>query len=144
MVVDGALKVPLDANVFSNSLCIVATAKNADKEKLALLKNMPGVEVWEYEQSRYVPLAKLMQDIVCKGFNSVLLEGGGDLAGKMLQEHLIDKIEFIFAPKLAGSGPSPLSGLHLERMSQAIKVTNIEIEQIDVDYILSAELDYNS
>ena len=143
LVVDGTLKTPLDANVLANSLCIVATSQAADPVKLAVLNEMSDVEVWQYAESRHVPISKLMQDLVQRGFNSVLLEGGGDLAGRMLQEHLIDKIEFIFAPKLAGSGPSPLSGLTLEKMSEAIKVKNIEFEQIGGDYKLAAEIDYD-
>lgn len=142
LIVDGNLTVPLDANVFNHSLCIVATCKAADPEKLTSLKEKQNVEVWQYNDPRYVPLRMLMKDIVKRGFNSILLEGGGQLAGKMLQERLIDKIEFIYAPKLVGSGPSPLSGFHLEVMSQAVGINKIEISQIGQDIKVSGEVDY--
>ena len=142
LIVDGNLTIPLDAKVLSNSLCIVATSESADSQKLRSLKEKQNVEVWQYNEPRYVPLSILMRDIVKRGFNSILLEGGGNLAGKMLQERLIDKIEFIYAPKLVGSGPSPLSGFHLEKMNQAVKICNIEISQIAEDINVSGEVYY--
>ncbi len=144
LIVDGNLTLPLNAKVLSNSLCIIATSMAADPQKLRSLKEMQEVEVWQYNEPRYVPLSILMQDVCKRGFNSILLEGGGNLAGKMLHKHLIDKVEFIYAPKLVGSGPSPLSGFHLDKMSQAIRITNVEITKIAEDFKVSGEVSYES
>lgn len=142
LIVDGNLTIPLEAKVLSNSLCIIATTMSADPQKLSLLKDKQNIEIWQYNKPRHVPLPTLMKDIVKKGFNSILLEGGGQLAGKMLQERLIDKIEFIYAPKLVGLGPSPLSGFHLEKMNQALRISNIELSQIAEDIKISGEINY--
>jgi len=143
LIVDGNLIIPIDAKVLNDSLSIIATTTAADPDKLNALKEKQNIEIWQYDVPRYVPLAELMKDIVKRGFNSILLEGGGNLAGKMLQERLIDKIEFIYAPKLVGEGHSPLSGFHLDKMNQAVKMCNIEISQIAEDIKVSAEIDYS-
>jgi len=145
LVVDGTLSLPLDAKVLhsSSSLCIVATTRIADRNKIQTLKEKPNVEVWEYDTERFVPLAQLMGDLAKKGLNSVLLEGGGVLAGKMLEEQLIDKIEFIFAPKLVGAGPSPLSGLQLSKMDQAFALKELSVCQLSTDYHFTGYLDYS-
>lgn len=134
VIVDGSLKVPLGAQVLSplsSAPCIIATSQAASPEKLELLKRLPQVEVWQYPVPRYVPLKKLMLDLVTRGWNSVLLEGGGGLAGALLQSGLVDEVEFFIAPKLiGGKGPSPLSGLKIDEMADAIP---LEIEEVSLD-----------
>lgn len=146
LIVDGQLSISLDAQVLTNSSspCIVATTLSADPEKLKVLQENENIEVWQYPTERHVPLTKLMQNIAIKGWNSVLLEGGGMLAGKMLKKNLIDKIEFIFAPKLAGSGPSPLSGLNLATMKEAISLNDLEIHEYAGDYLFSGYVNNDS
>jgi diaminohydroxyphosphoribosylaminopyrimidine deaminase/5-amino-6-(5-phosphoribosylamino)uracil reductase len=139
IIIDGRLSIPLDAQVITNSSshCILVTTKAANHEKVELLKGKENIEIWQYNTDRYVPLTNLMEDIATRGWNSVLLEGGGTLAGKMLREKLIDKIEFIFAPKIAGSGPSPLSGLSFSKMDEVIGVNNVQISELDGNYKVS-------
>jgi len=145
LIVDSSLKIPINANVFTSTqaLNIIATTKKADPNKLSSLQKIINVEVWQYPTEEEVPLYKLMHDIVSRGWNSILLEGGGILAGKMLQEKLIDKIEFIFAPKLAGSGPSPLSGLKLSSMQEAIQLKDIDVCTIDGCFKFSGYVKYS-
>jgi diaminohydroxyphosphoribosylaminopyrimidine deaminase/5-amino-6-(5-phosphoribosylamino)uracil reductase len=80
-----------------------------------------------------------MRDIARRGWNSVLLEGGGELAGHMLAAGLIDKVEFMIAPKfIGGAGASPLQGLSLARMADAIPLRDLETEFIGPDLKISA------
>ena len=145
LIVDGSLKIPIDSKAFTSSkaISIIATTQKADTYKLSFFQKMPNIEVWQYPTEDEVPLHNLMQDIVRRGWNSILLEGGGILAGKMLKEKLIDKIDFIFAPKLAGSGPSPLSGLKLSKMQDAIQLDELDISTIDGCYKFSGYIKYS-
>ena len=125
LIVDGQLRIPENARVLSSSEsapCILATTMAAPQDKIKQLKNRQGLEIWQYETSRYVPLPQLFKDLVWRGWTSVLLEGGGGLAGVLMKEKLIDKIEFFLAPKFVGNGPSPLSGLPIQRMAEAVPV----------------------
>lgn len=138
VIVDGALKIPLNAQVlFSSSFspCIIATSLSASQEKLEILKGLPNVEVWQYPEPRQVPLKQLMHDLVIRGWNSVLLEGGGGLAGALFNAELVDEVEFYFAPKLiGGAGPSLLSGLKIYKMAEAIalKLEKVSLETGDL------------
>ncbi|AET68781.1 riboflavin biosynthesis protein RibD [Desulfosporosinus orientis DSM 765] len=132
LIVDGMLRIDEHAQVLNSSKqspCIIATSRSASEEKLNRFKNLEHVEVWQYDVERYVPLNMLMRDLVHRGWTSVLLEGGGKLAGAFLQEKLIDKVELFIAPKfIGGNGPSPLSGLHIQRMADAIMLHNINVD----------------
>jgi len=130
VVVDGALRIPLDANVLTSSPtagCIIATSMAAPKEKLARLTAMNNVEVIQYPTERFVPLSALMKDLHSRGYNGVLLEGGSKLAGIMMRENLIDKVEFFLAPKLLGTGISPFAGFGFEQVSQAQQIYDWQV-----------------
>jgi len=132
LIVDGQLRIPEKAQVLSaseHSPCIIATTQAASADKLEHLKSLTQVEVWQYDTPRHVPLDKLLGDLVRRGWTSVLLEGGGGLAGTLIAEQLVDKVEFFIAPKLVGgNGPSPLSGLHIQTMADALNLQDLQID----------------
>jgi len=144
LIVDATLSLPLNAKVLNpdNGLCIIAASRAANRTKMERLRAMDNVQVWQYDTERYVPLSSLLQDIVAHGWNSILLEGGGTLAGKMLAEKLIDKVEFILAPKIAGEGPSPFTSFKLAQMSEAIGLYNLELSEIGEDFKISGYIKY--
>ncbi len=144
LIVDGKLSISDNAQVLTSSNsapCIIATTAAAAESKLAGLRNLPGVEVWQYATDRYVPLQMLMRDVLKRNWTGVLLEGGSRLAGNMIKAGLVDKIEFFIAPKLiGGNGPSPLAGLDISRMSEALQLKNIEVDLKTGDIHISAYL----
>lgn len=137
LIVDGKLRIAENAQVLTSSAhspCVIATTQAASHEKIERLNHLVGVEVWQYDTLRHVPLEKLLRDLVRRGWTSVLLEGGGGLAGTLIQDQRVDKIEFFIAPKLiGGNGPSPLSGLHIECMAEAIALQDLHIDMYSGD-----------
>lgn len=146
LIIDGQLRISPDAAVLTSSdtaPCIIATSQKASQDKVLRLQNMANVEVWQFNTPRHVPLKEVLQKVVKRGWNSVLLEGGGSLAGIFLQEKLIDEVEFIIAPKLiGGNGPSPLSGLNLEKMSEAITLQVLAIDDSTGDIRVRGKVNY--
>ncbi|MDR3270635.1 MAG: bifunctional diaminohydroxyphosphoribosylaminopyrimidine deaminase/5-amino-6-(5-phosphoribosylamino)uracil reductase RibD [Peptococcaceae bacterium] len=144
VVIDGSLRIQTDNRVLTYSAqapCIIATTQASPPIRRALLNTLPNVEVWLYDTERYVPLKKLMQDLVARGWHNVLLEGGGRLAGQMLAEDLIDQVDFFVAPKLiGGQGPSPLSGFEVRRMSEARPLYHWQIDTSTGDLHIHAYL----
>lgn len=144
VIVDGKLQISEAAKVLASSPsspCIIATTSAASAGKIAAMRKLPHVEIWQYDAQRHVPLPQLLGDLVKRGWTSVLLEGGGALAGKLIQEYLVDKLEFFIAPKIiGGNGPSPLSGLDIHSMSQAIPLHNVTVAMVDKDVHISAYL----
>lgn len=144
LIVDGKLSISDNAQVLTSSNsapCIIATTAAAAESKLAGLRNLPGVEVWQYATDRFVPLQMLMRDVLKRGWTGILMEGGSRLAGNMIKAGLVDKIEFFIAPKLiGGNGPSPLAGLDISRMSDALRLNNIEVDLKTGDIHISAYL----
>jgi diaminohydroxyphosphoribosylaminopyrimidine deaminase / 5-amino-6-(5-phosphoribosylamino)uracil reductase len=148
VIIDGELRIPLESAVLSpisTAPCIIMTSLSASTDKLDLLKTFSNVEVWQYKTPRFVPLESVLRDLVTRGWNSVLLEGGGGLAGALLQVELVDELEFFYAPKLiGGKGPSPLSGLNFEKMSEAIPIEILETDLTTGDLRIRAKVKYSN
>ncbi|KJR46094.1 Diaminohydroxyphosphoribosylaminopyrimidine deaminase [Desulfosporosinus sp. I2] len=147
VVVDGQLRIPETAQILSvsnHSPCIIATTRAASDNKVKSLQSIhPQVEIWQYDTARQVPLKKLLSDLVLRGWTSVLLEGGGGLAGSMMKESCIDKVEFFIAPKLVGGqGPSPLSGLRIQTMADALVLDNLQVDMETGDLHVTGYLRY--
>jgi len=116
---------------------IIVSRRIRPEEAEALLQ--PGVrpeviapqtpEEWHIEMSR----------LGSEGVTALLIEGGGELAGTVLQAGIVDKVEFFIAPKILGGrdsrcvvgGENPLS------LSEAMNLDRVEIETIGNDLRVS-------
>jgi diaminohydroxyphosphoribosylaminopyrimidine deaminase/5-amino-6-(5-phosphoribosylamino)uracil reductase len=141
LIIDGRLRIAENAQVLTSSThspCVIATTQAASPKKIERLNNIAGVEVWQYDTLQHVPLEKLLCDLVRRDWTSVLLEGGGGLAGALIEEQCVDKLEFFIAPKLVGgNGPSPLSGLHIQHMADALELHDLHIDMNSGDLHLT-------
>lgn len=132
LVVDGRCRLAENSQVLTSSAespCIIATTKAAPADKLSRLQKLKNVEIWQYDTSRYVPLKQMLKDLFRRGWISILLEGGGRLAGALIEHECVDKLECFIAPKLVGgNGPSPLSGLNIQLMKDAIELYDLQVD----------------
>ncbi len=64
-----------------------------------------GLQIW-HRPTENVPLEDLLNRLGAKGINSILLEGGATLAGRMFSAQLVDRIIVILTPKLMGLSDS--------------------------------------
>src|SRR5690606_26473944 len=102
-----------------------------------------GVEVWKARATRQgqIALEPLLRKLAAVGLNHVLCEGGGVLAGSLLKARLVDALALFLAPKLLGGDGRPWIGpLGLSRMSQALAVTDVQLEPLGADWLLTGRL----
>ncbi len=86
-------------------------------------------------------LSKLMMALRQRGIASILVESGGNLSAALLNEELIDKISFIFAPKLIGNnGLNSIGLLKTSTLAQAIHLTSITSFLIGEDVVIEGRL----
>ncbi|MBZ4420038.1 bifunctional diaminohydroxyphosphoribosylaminopyrimidine deaminase/5-amino-6-(5-phosphoribosylamino)uracil reductase RibD [Myxococcus sp. RHSTA-1-4] len=144
VVVDSHLRLSPGYTVFtqrSPARTVVATLEDPEGRKARRFLAQ-GVEVWQVRQKNgRVDLKALLRRIAKGGLNHVLVEGGAEMYGSFLREHLADALALFLAPKLIGSpGLSWAGDLGVKEMAQALAVKDLTFERHGEDVLLQALL----
>jgi diaminohydroxyphosphoribosylaminopyrimidine deaminase/5-amino-6-(5-phosphoribosylamino)uracil reductase len=73
-----------------------------------------------------------------RGIRSVLLEGGGTVAGAFLAAGCVDEVLAYLAPKLLGAGTPALAGIGVQTIADAIALDLIDVDRVGADVRLRA------
>ena len=142
VIVDSTLKTPVDAQVLADSNVLIAATERCDEAKAALLGKR-AIEVLKFtSREGRVPLSDLIQELGARKLTSVLCEGGATLATALIKERLADKLIFVIAPKLLGSGRNVLDDIGIRRIDCALTLNDIGVEVIEHDTIISCYPNY--
>ncbi len=111
----------------ADSIPTIIVTDSENTEKIARLKSK-GVEIIS-ENAR--DLDKVLQVLGDKQLQSVLVEGGSEIAGSFVDARLVDKLTFIFAPMIIGGSDAPtaIGGNGVKELSSAMSLENLEIYQ---------------
>jgi diaminohydroxyphosphoribosylaminopyrimidine deaminase/5-amino-6-(5-phosphoribosylamino)uracil reductase len=136
VLVDGRLRVPLDKAFFQAGPALVATcaaalARERYQQEGHELLAVPG-------SNGHVNLRKLLEELVARGANEVLVEAGPRLAGAFARAGLVDEYRIFMAAKLLGSSARPLLDLPLNRMAEAPELQIVDIRAIGDDWQITA------
>ena len=63
----------------------------------------------------------------------MVLEGGGEILGQALDQHLVDKVQLYLGPILAGGPVVAFSGIGAASTEQALRLDRVRYEQIGPD-----------
>ena len=112
---------------------LVFTKPDSDAKRKTELEQA-GVEIVSEPSGR--DLDRVLAELGKRSLQSVLVEGGANVAGALLQAGLVDKVTFFIAPRLIGGrdAPSAIGGPGIERLSEAIDLEDVEIVQRGSDF----------
>jgi len=141
VIVDSNAKIPLDAKILyvkSKARTILATTKNANKDKLKALEEIGTEIIITQLKNNRVDLAYLMKALGERKIDSVLLEGGSELNYSALEEGIVDKIDAFIAPKIIGgnNAKTSIGGIGKATMEEAILIRNTEIHNFGTDIMI--------
>ena len=76
-------------------------------------------------------LAMVLAELGRREIQSVLVEGGANVAGKFLDAGLVNKVSFFIAPKIIGGSDAPaaVGGLGVEKLTEGIELQDVEVTQ---------------
>lgn len=122
VLIDGRLRVPLDAPFFKAGPALVATCVAVEEQ----YANGPECLIVPGEEGQ-VDLRRLLLELAARGVNEVLVEAGPRLAGAFAQQGLVDEYQIFVAGKFLGSTARPLLDWPLTQMKDApaLKITDI-------------------
>lgn len=145
IICDSNLRIPTESQVVktaSDIETIVACSQEAleserKQEKIRRLKEA-GIQIIGTEGAHGVNLVELMKKLGGQNIDSILLEGGGTLNASALEDGIVNKVYAYIAGKLIGGmdARSPVEGMGIDRMADAITLQNVEIEKLGDDFCI--------
>jgi diaminohydroxyphosphoribosylaminopyrimidine deaminase/5-amino-6-(5-phosphoribosylamino)uracil reductase len=89
-----------------------------------------------------VDLRALLKELAKREITSILVEGGGNLNAKLLEESLADKVLFFISPKIIGGRDAITSveGRGAKNVKDAVKLKNIKLKKFRDDILIEAEV----
>ena len=133
VLIDGRLRVPLDAPFFKAGPALVATCVPPAEQ----YRTGPECLVIPGENGQ-VDLRQLLVALAARGVNEVLVEAGPRLAGAFAGQGLVDEYQIFIAAKFLGSTARPLLELPLTRMSEATELKIIDMRAVGDDWRVTA------
>lgn len=147
VVLDSTGRVPLESQIFNPELpgqTLVATTL-AMSTRLERQLQRQGVEVWRLPMThdRQVNIELLLKKLGHCGVQSLLVEGGGTVLGRMRDLDLINEVWAFIAPVLIGGAqaPSPIGGAGAAHMDHAWRLQDIRYEQLEQDMLIRGRVD---
>ena len=142
IVMSRSFNLPLDRNLWDTSVAptLVFTEINSNLDlKQKLLDR--GVEVIELE---FLTPKTVMKCLYDRGLSTVLWECGGVLGAKAIADRAVQKLYAFIAPKIIGgtTGFSPIADLGLTKMSEALKLEKVKLQQINADFLVEGYLSW--
>ncbi|MEE8372206.1 MAG: dihydrofolate reductase family protein, partial [Dehalococcoidia bacterium] len=118
---------------------IVATTRDADREKLSSLERM-GIEVLivDSDEWRRVELGHLLKELGRKSISSVLAEGGAGIITSLIAQGQADKLVAIVAPRIMGSGIDTIGDLGTLNVDQALRLSFDRVYRSGDDLVIEA------
>jgi diaminohydroxyphosphoribosylaminopyrimidine deaminase / 5-amino-6-(5-phosphoribosylamino)uracil reductase len=145
VIMDSTLKIPLDSKVLNDHQAEtwVFTTENHDKEKKEQIEAR-GAKVFITSTSQADP-TRVLEILGEQLVSSLLIEGGGTINAAFLENKLVDKAIFYMAPKLIGGKESPsfFGGTGIDKMADAIELTDLHVTQIGPDFKFTGYPKYN-
>ncbi len=85
-------------------------------------------------------LVALLDELGRRRMTNVLVEAGAGVLGGLLDARAVDEVHVYVAPLLVGGSEarSPIGGRGVERLAEALRVTDLEMERIEGDLLIHA------
>ncbi|RLD11193.1 MAG: bifunctional diaminohydroxyphosphoribosylaminopyrimidine deaminase/5-amino-6-(5-phosphoribosylamino)uracil reductase RibD, partial [Chlamydiae bacterium] len=144
IIIDSLCRTPVEAKILkSGAETIIACGKNAPVEKIQLLENA-GARIIKVSvgANDKIILPELFKKLAAENISSIFVEGGGSLLGALFDNHLINKVSVFIAPKIIGgqNSLSPIGGIGIEEIANAVILDDLHIEQIDCDIMMTGKI----
>ncbi len=141
VVLDTNLRLQANAKMLnqeSSASTWVFCGLNADLEKQRLLEAAGAVvHRVELDKDDRLDLSKVLLVLGTENINSVLVEGGAEVHGALIRQHLVDEAMLFVAPlMLGGDGVPLLSSIGVQSVEQGPRLGRIRVKRYGDDILV--------
>lgn len=134
VVLDNRLRIPLESTLVETAIetPTLIVSNSAAEEKINRLIEK-GVDVARCDAR---DLSAVLRELKNRDLQSVLVEGGTEVAGAFCDAKLIDKLTFIVAPIVIGGHAAPLAigGNGADTLENALRMKDLQIIKRGTDF----------
>lgn len=123
---------------------IIAVPERANSESLRKLEQAGARILFLKDYGDRASIADLMRQLGELGHLSVLIEGGGEIAASALEEKVVDKVVFFYAPRIIGGrgAISAIGGLGAEDIASSITLDRVKVRRFGEDLAVEGYVVY--
>ena len=143
VVVDSKCRLPATSQLARTAHdipALVVVGPDADAANVATLSGM-GVEILPCAATTHAErLSQLLDELGSRNITNILVEGGADLLGGLLDAGHIDEAHVFVAPKLVGGPMSAVRGSGVQVIAQSLQLKAIQYKQLDQDIYIYGQI----
>jgi diaminohydroxyphosphoribosylaminopyrimidine deaminase/5-amino-6-(5-phosphoribosylamino)uracil reductase len=149
IIVDTHLRTPSESRVASEineAPTIIATGPQPYKKRREELEGK-GVEILSLPLARgRVSLPELLKHLGDREITNLLVEGGAEVHGGFFYDNLVDKVHFLFAPKIIGGNRAVpmVGGVGVGSVAEALSLRDIRISRFEDDIMVEGYLEQSA
>jgi len=134
VILDGKLSLRANAKAVPGAW-IFATKEAPERPELSLR----GAEVVRVRgKDGRVDLRAMLEVLAKRGITSLLVEGGGEVHGQLIEAGLADRVALFLAPKLIGAGGVPFLNVPgPQKMASAFQLTGVSTRRLGDDIFVT-------
>ena len=145
VVLDSKLRIPLQCRLLKEKRggeVLIFTTSAAPTERIEQLRSLGAKVVIAREKEGRADLNYALKQLAEKGIISLLIEGGSEVFASALKEKVINKVLFIYAPKIIGGRDSiPLfGGEGKKELASAYKLSKVRSFRLGPDVAIEGYL----
>jgi diaminohydroxyphosphoribosylaminopyrimidine deaminase/5-amino-6-(5-phosphoribosylamino)uracil reductase len=135
VILDNRLRLDPESNLVKTAreTPTVVITESQDGQRIQGLQQQ-GVDVVETDRGGR-DLGRVLKVLADREIQSVLVEGGSEIAGAFCDTRLVDKVTFIAAPLIIGGPDAPIAigGKGAANISEALRLRDISVEPLGDD-----------
>jgi diaminohydroxyphosphoribosylaminopyrimidine deaminase/5-amino-6-(5-phosphoribosylamino)uracil reductase len=144
IVLDAQARTPLSCKLVSKdpaSRTLLVVSRSAPRAQIHALRSKVSVLTAPLRQG-HLDLPWLMAHLGRQKITSLLVEGGGEVNASFLNQRLVHRVAFFYAPKIIGghNAVKAVAGPGAANLDQAVKLHHCQWETIGPDLLLNAKL----
>ncbi len=147
IVLDTRLRIPNSAQVLRGrgvEKTIVVTGERSPVNRVKAIESA-GARVLRLpvkgNKGRWISFPSLLKKLFGMGFLSVMIEGGASTAARALNDGVVDRVVFFFAPKvIGGDGRSMIEELGITSMSRTKAIVDLETKRFGQDLMVTGRI----
>lgn len=144
LVLDTHARTPLSARVVTDeftSRTTIIVGRNAPARRVAALRRQVAVLVAPERDGR-VDLCWLLHELGRQQVTRLLVEGGGEVHGALVDARLVHRVAFFYAPKILGARAArqAVAGMGAKSWTGVLRLEEVETRRAGPDLFLTARV----